>query len=110
MQIRDIANLSTAPRMQPGQTAQNLLRSLLGNRLALAATGIAIAVAGTALGWGWLSAIGAAPIILSLAPCLLMCALGMCMMGMGNRSRSTPPAPPSPEPPTTAPGPESPGE
>lgn len=107
MQIRNIASPSTAPRMQPGQAAQNLLRSLCRNRLALAVAGIAIAVAGTALGWDWLSAIGAAPIILSVAPCLVMCALGMCMMRMRNRSRSTSPVPPSFEPPTTAPEPES---
>jgi hypothetical protein len=107
MQVRDIANQSTTPRAQPGQQVQNQLRSLLRNRLILAGTGIAIAVAGTALGWGWLTAIGAAPIILSVAPCLVMCALGMCMMGMGNRSRSMPlSATQSPEPPVLAPGPE----
>lgn len=33
----------------------------------------------------WLVAAGAAPIILSLAPCAVMCALGLCM-GMGKRS------------------------
>lgn len=37
--------------------------------------------AGLALNWGWLSAVGAAPIILALAPCLAMCALGLCMHG-----------------------------
>ncbi len=44
---------------------------------------VALAVIGTgmALNWGWLTAIGAAPLILSLAPCAAMCALGLCMRG-----------------------------
>ncbi|MFW8594427.1 hypothetical protein [Cribrihabitans neustonicus] len=42
---------------------------------AIAATG-----AGMALNWGWLTAIGAAPLILSFAPCAVMCAAGYCVM------------------------------
>lgn len=33
-------------------------------------------------GWGWLVAIGVAPIILSILPCVVMCGLGFCMMSM----------------------------
>ena len=40
----------------------------------------ALAVGGAALGWPWLVAIGLAPILLSIAPCAVMCALGLCMM------------------------------
>lgn len=29
-------------------------------------------------GWDWLTAAGAAGVLLSLAPCLAMCALGIC--------------------------------
>ena len=36
---------------------------------------------GMVLNWGWLTAVGAAPLILSLAPCAAMCALGLCMRG-----------------------------
>lgn len=43
----------------------------------------ALIAAGLALNWGWLVAVGAAPIILALAPCLAMCALGLCMQGGG---------------------------
>ena len=32
------------------------------------------------MNWGWLVAVGAAPLILSLAPCIAMCGLGLCMM------------------------------
>ncbi|WP_334061216.1 hypothetical protein [Limimaricola cinnabarinus] len=42
---------------------------------------LAVIGAGMALNWGWLTAIGAAPLILSLAPCAAMCALGLCMRG-----------------------------
>ena len=44
---------------------------------------LAFAVIGTGmiLNWGWLTAIGATPLILSLAPCAVMCALGLCMRG-----------------------------
>lgn len=54
------------------------LRYYLGNRRALfviAALGVG---AGLALNWSWLAAIGAAPILLALLPCAVMCGLGMC--------------------------------
>lgn len=65
-------------------------RRFLTPRIGVIAGLIAIAGGGLALGgWGWLIAVGFAPIILSLLPCLVMCGLGLCMMGM-NRSKSTP--------------------
>ncbi len=36
---------------------------------------------GMALNWGWLTAIGLAPVLVSLAPCAAMCGLGLCMKG-----------------------------
>ena len=36
--------------------------------------------AGLYLNWGWVTAIGAAPLILALAPCAVMCGLGACAM------------------------------
>lgn len=50
------------------------------NRLMMA--GSAVVFGGIALNWGWLTAIGLAPILLALAPCGIMCALGFCAMGM----------------------------
>tara|TARA_R110002012_G_scaffold313726_1_gene525586 strand:+ start:9602 stop:9799 length:198 start_codon:yes stop_codon:yes gene_type:complete len=44
-------------------------------------TGFAAIGGGAALNWDWLTAVGAAPLILSLAPCAAMCALGLCMRG-----------------------------
>ena len=43
--------------------------------------GLAAIGAGLTLNWGWLTAMGAAPILLALLPCAMMCALGMCMSG-----------------------------
>lgn len=44
---------------------------------------ISLALAGgtgaLVLGWDWVVAAGLASIILALAPCLVMCALGLCM-------------------------------
>lgn len=42
---------------------------------------LAVVGTGTVFNWGWLTAIGAAPLILSLAPCAAVCALGLCMKG-----------------------------
>ncbi len=39
--------------------------------------------------WDWLTAVGAAPIILALLPCAVMCGLGLCMMGGAGKSCST---------------------
>lgn len=36
--------------------------------------------AGLWINWGWVAATGAAPLILSLAPCAVMCATGYCIM------------------------------
>jgi hypothetical protein len=55
--------------------------------LTLAALGI-----GLALNWSWLVAIGVAPLLISLAPCAAMCALGLCMSRMGGQSCSSEPS------------------
>ena len=45
--------------------------------------------AGLALNWSWLAAAGIAPILISVLPCLAMCALGLCMNRSGGKSCST---------------------
>ena len=45
-------------------------------------------LAGLTLGWSWLVAAGIAPILISVLPCLAMCALGLCMHRGGGRSCS----------------------
>ncbi len=52
------------------------------------------------LGWDWLVAAGLASIILAVAPCLVMCALGLCMQRMGKSEQTsavTPPPTPGPD-------------
>ena len=69
-----------APRSFAGELLY-AVRYYLGGRIGL------IAVAAAALGlsayfnWGWLVAIGLAPILVSALPCVAMCALGLCMSG-----------------------------
>jgi hypothetical protein len=75
---------------RPVPSLRDLTAAWLGSRRALVVTGIAIVIAGLALGWHWLSAIGVAPVILSLAPCAAMCALGACAMMKGSSSCAKP--------------------
>ncbi|MCB4824858.1 hypothetical protein [Roseicella aerolata] len=62
------------------------LFAALRGRRALAMLGLAVVAAGLASQWSWLTAIGVAPILVSLAPCAAMCALGLCMAGRSGRS------------------------
>lgn len=61
-------------------------RYYLGNRFGLLA--IVILVLGLAAysSWGWLVAAGIAPLLLTIAPCAAMCALGLCTMGGKSKS------------------------
>ena len=65
----------------PEKTAPSKLPALATrNRLMMA--GGAVVIGGLALNWGWLTAIGVAPILLAVVPCGIMCAFGVCAMGM----------------------------
>ena len=55
-------------------------------RRGLILSAMAVIAAGFWMNWGWLTAIGAAPLILSLAPCAVMCGLGICCMKSGSKS------------------------
>lgn len=68
--------------------AARALRTRTVPRWAWWATAGVFATAGLAWGWGWLTAVGLASVIISLLPCALMCALGLCM-SRGNRSSSS---------------------
>ena len=57
-------------------------------RRVLFAVAASVVGGGMALNWGWLTAIGAAPILVSLAPCAAMCGLGLCMKGGAGSSCS----------------------
>lgn len=62
--------------------------SWLTKRRILMLAGAAVVGLGLVLNWSWLTAIGAAPILLTLAPCLAMCALGLCMRGGASDCKS----------------------
>ena len=42
---------------------------------------VALAAPGLWIGWPWLMAAGIAPLLILLAPCAIMCTLGLCMKG-----------------------------
>jgi hypothetical protein len=71
----------------PGRAST--IRHTLGGRRGLIAAGAVIALAGLAFNWTWLVAAGIAPLLLSVLPCVAMCALGLCMSRMTGRSCST---------------------
>lgn len=78
--------LNNARSQSLAQSIRALLVHYLGNRRVLAIVAFAAISAGLALNWSWLVAAGIAPILLALAPCAAMCALGLCMSKMGGRS------------------------
>src|SRR5258708_574271 len=65
----------------PGELALTMRRRL-GNRKFLLAAAIVALVAGAALNWAWRVALGSAPVLLSVLPCVVMCGLGVCCMKM----------------------------
>jgi hypothetical protein len=58
----------------------------LGRRGWLILLGVVVLGLGAALNWDWLVAVGLAPFLVGVLPCLAMCALGLCMSPMGARS------------------------
>ncbi|MGH7909337.1 MAG: hypothetical protein ACRENW_05750 [Thermodesulfobacteriota bacterium] len=67
----------------------NLARYYLGGRRGLILLTVTALGLGLVLNWSWLVAIGIAPLLLALAPCAAMCALGLCMNKMAGKSGST---------------------
>ncbi len=57
-----------------------------GRRRVLAAIAAIAVAGGLALKWDWLVAAGVAPVLLTLLPCAVMCALGLCMNKMTGAS------------------------
>ena len=69
----------------------------------MAILGSLLVAAGLYAGWGWLTAVGLAPIILSLAPCAAMCAIGACAMSRGGSGGANSATAESIEPPASTP-------
>ncbi len=71
-----------------------LVRHILGGRRRIILLSVAVLAIAAVLNWGWLGAIGVAPLLLAVAPCLAMCALGLCMKpGAKSCSKDAPGAP-----------------
>ena len=80
----------------PENTDRSLIRDLLylaryylGTRRGMLILAGLVLVAGLALNWSWLVAAGIAPILISVLPCVAMCALGLCMNKGGGKGCST---------------------
>jgi len=56
------------------------LRYQLRGRRALITSGLGVGVVSLWFGWPWLMAAGLAPILVAMAPCAIMCAVGFCTM------------------------------
>ena len=85
-------NTSEPPNAVETTLTQDLIhtaRYYLGGRRGLILLTVAGLGVGAALNWGWLVGIGVAPLLLALAPCAAMCALGLCMNKAKGRSCST---------------------
>ena len=61
----------------------------LGRRVAVVIWLSAAIAASLFLGWGWLVAVGLSSIVLSVLPCVAMCALGLCA-GSGKKCSDQP--------------------
>lgn len=83
--IRDVVNLGR----YYFSNAINWARPYLGGRRGLILLAVAILGVGSALNWGWLVAVGIAPLLITLAPCAVMCAIGVCCMKGGGKSCSS---------------------
>lgn len=65
-----------------GRDVLYALRYYFGGRRGLLILAAVALVGGLAFNWSWLAAAGIAPLILSVLPCVAMCALGLCMNRM----------------------------
>ena len=82
----EIGKYSTPARNSPVRKNAEKVRDWLMRPRGLIVVAIVIIGAGLALGWDWVVTAGLAPLLLAVAPCAAMCALGLCLMAKGNPS------------------------
>ena len=70
---------STARQTSLSQDIGSYLRYQLRGRRGLIAATVVLALPALWLGWPWLAAAGVAPLLIAVAPCAVMCGLGLCM-------------------------------
>lgn len=96
-----MTSVSTAVLPRPGLA--DVARRWLTRRQILILVAVGLAAGAAGLGWPWLAAAGLAPILLSIAPCAAMCALGICAMKACGKAEAAPvPSPDGSEPPVSA--------
>ena len=79
-------NVTTVSRLQG---VVNVAWPFVTSKRGLIVLAVGTVVAGLALNWSWLVAVGIAPILLAVLPCAAMCALGLCMNKGGDKSCAT---------------------
>ena len=85
-QIQNTDSNTTSPFIR-------VLKGALGQPVYLVAVAALIIGSGLYLNWATMVALGFAPLILTLAPCALMCAFGLCgMAGRKNKDDGKPPS------------------
>lgn len=77
---------TSVPENSLSRDIGNYIRYQLRGRRGLIAAAVAVAVPALWIGWPWLVVAGIAPILIALAPCAIMCALGYCAMRTGSNS------------------------
>lgn len=87
-----ISPLTDFRNPSPRNNLVDRLRSYWGGRRGLLALGAGALALGVGLNWGWLAAVGVAPVLIALLPCAAMCALGLCMPRMMKKPSGTPEA------------------
>jgi hypothetical protein len=85
----DTSQTATTEKSSLVQDWLAALRYWLGGRRGLIVLAAVVGLAAVALSWGWLVAVGIAPLLLAFAPCAAMCALGLCASRMGGGSCSS---------------------
>jgi len=70
-------NIGTASK---AQQVVNVVWPLIGMRTTRIVLLFGVVAIGMFFNWSWLVTVGAAPIILSILPCAVMCTLGLCVM------------------------------
>lgn len=68
--------------------ATHFARQRFAGRRGLILLAVLVLGVGAALNWGWLVAVGIAPLLVAFAPCALMCAAGVCMSKAAGKSCS----------------------
>ena len=82
---------TTMPDPRAPVGVQTIFKWLGSKRLVLAGIALALIATGVTWQWSWLAAIGVAPLLVSVAPCVAMCVLGLCMHRMCSRTGSAVP-------------------